>query len=161
MTNTKQIPISNTSPIKRTTTRPLRPAASGAQSEFHSAAQTSGHTSDGLFLPLLLALLCLPLAVPLLLSTGLYEWFRDLRIQEQFRVVAGFCSSALVYAATVREFCREPLAQWSGRIAGAAGFMFLLAFAWKASVLCASVTEDDRVERHYSEQQIVSRERNR
>jgi hypothetical protein len=111
-----------------------------------------------LFLPLLLALLCLPLAVPLLLSSGLYDWFRDLHIERQFRVVAVFCSGALLYAAAVREFCHEPLAQWSGRIAGIAGFILLLTFAWKASVLCSSVSARDHVERHFSEQQYATRD---
>jgi len=124
----------------------------GDRSGFHSAASRSHHTSSGLFLPSLLALLCLPLAVPLLLSSGLYEWFRDLDIQAQFRVVAVFCSVDLLYAASAREFCRDSLAQWSGRIAGAAGICFLIAFAWKASVLCASTTINDHVERHYAEQ---------
>lgn len=159
MTHRKAIPTSNTTPITRTAMTPRsRRVASGAAYESHSAAKASHHTSSGLFLPLLLALLCLPLAVPLLLSSGLYEWFRDLHIQEQFRVVAVFCSASLLYAASVREFCRDALAQWSGRIAGIAGFMFLLAFAWKASILCDSTTVEDHVERHFSEQQVVTRE---
>lgn len=156
MTHRNQIQSSHTT--KTATTRQLKPRGFGAQSASRSVESQSHHTSSGLFLPLLSALLCLPLAVPLLLSSGLYEWFRDLHIQEQFRVVAVFCSASLLYAASVREFCRDALAQWSGRIAGIAGFMFLLAFAWKASILCDSTTVEDHVERHFSEQQVVTRE---
>jgi len=130
----------------------------GDRSGFHSAAKASPRTSSGLFLPLLLVSSCSLLAGLLLSSSGLYEWFADLNIDRQFKVVAVFCSGALLYAAAVREFCHEPLAQWSGRIAGLAGFILLLTFAWKASVLCSSVGARDHVERHFSEQQYATSE---
>lgn len=141
------------------TTRPSRRVASGVRSESHSHAQTSGRTSAGLFLPLLLASSCSLLAGLSLSSSGLYEWFRDLHIQEQFKVVAVFCSSALLYAEAVREFCRDSISQWSGRVAGAAGVLLLMVFAWRSAMLCASTSVDDHVERHYSEQQVVTRDR--
>jgi len=158
MPNRNQIQSNHTGVTTTTMTRPSRRVASGAQSAFHSAAQTSGHTSDGLFLPLLLAFLCLPLAVPLLWSSGLYDWYRDLDIERQFRVTALFCFGTLLYAAAARELCIEPLAQWSGRIAGLAGFILLLMFSWKASMLCGAVIANDRVEQHFNGQQIVTRE---
>lgn len=131
----------------------------GDRSGYLSHAKASRHTSSGWFLPSLLASACSLSVVLWLWSGGLFEWFRDLDIQTQFRAVAAFSGASLLYAAAVREFCREPISQWSGRVAGAAGVLLLMVFAWRSAMLCASTSVDDHVERHYSEQQVVTRDR--
>lgn len=141
------------------TTQRSRLAVYGGQSGFHSHANRSRHISSGWFLPSLLASACSLSVVLWLWSGGLFEWFRDLDIQTQFRAVAVFSGASLLYAASVREFCRDAISQWSGRVAGAAGIILLMVFAWRAAVLCASTTVHDHVDRHYSEQQVVTRER--
>lgn len=143
------------------TTQQSRLKVFGDRSGFRSHASRSHRTSSGWFLPLLLVSSCSLLAGLLLSSSGLYEWFRDLDIQTQFRAVAVFSGASLLYAAAVREFCRDSISQWSGRVAGFAGVVLLMVFAWRSAMMCASTTVEDHVERHFAEQQIVTTERGR
>lgn len=142
----------------QTTTRLSKHVACGGPSKSLSVASQSLPTSSGWFLQLLSVSSCSLLAGLLLSSSGLFEWFGHLDIQSQFRVVAVFVSCALLYAAAVRELCQDRLAQWSGRIAGLAGVLFLMVFAWHSSAMCGTVQMRDHVERHYSEQQVVTRD---
>ena len=134
---------------KTVITQTSRGSHSGVHSGFQSAAQTWGPTSSGSSPRYLSALLFLLSAGLWLLVSNLYhvvEWVAKLPTDDKFNVVVAFALASTVYAVCVREALRDPLVQWSARMAGMAGIVSLVVYS-------RSVTE--RVE--VLEQQAVAR----
>ena len=104
------------------------------ESKSRSVEATSALISSGLFSLLLLAWLCC-------LSLGLFAWsseayeaFTGLPVLDQFAAVTAFAVFALGFAATVREFRTDFGERWAARLMGAAGVVFLIAFAYRMTV---------------------------
>lgn len=60
--------------------------------------------------------------------------FINLPVLDQFAVVTAVAVFALGFAATVREFRTDFQERWAARIVGAAGVLFLVAFAYRMTV---------------------------
>ena len=114
------------------TTETLKGVRRGSKSR--SVEATSARISNGLFSLSLSAWLCCLLLGLFAWSSEFYEAFVSLPVLDQFAAVTAFALFALGFAATVREFRTDFEERWMARIVGAAGVLFLVAFAYRMTL---------------------------
>lgn len=129
------------------TTETLKGVRRGSKSR--SVEATSARISNGLFSLSLSAWLCCLLLGLFAWSSEFYEAFVSLPVLDQFAAVTAFALFALGFAATVREFRTDFEERWMARIVGAAGVLFLVAFAYRMTL------QVDRLQSKLAERTIV------